>query len=110
MIGDVEHLRPELNVENFRDSPDRDVLQDRKVKVEESRPVDAIAAAVTRKVRAIYLAGRSCRSRWKISARERKGGRCRSGHSRERGAAIVDPDRRPCVGCRGSGVNGIAAG
>src|SRR5258705_11863067 len=46
MIGDIEHLRPELNVENFRDTLDREVLQDRKVQVEESRPVDAIAAAV----------------------------------------------------------------
>src|ERR1700722_3284185 len=59
VIGDIEHLRPELNAERFRDPPDGEVLQDREIPVEEMRPEDAIAADVTQKIGAISLPSRA---------------------------------------------------
>ena len=50
MVGDIEHLRSELDIELFRDALDREILQDREIPVEEMRPVDAIAARVTQQI------------------------------------------------------------
>ncbi len=112
MIGDVEHLRPELNIENFRDPLDREVFQDRKVKVEEMWSVDAIAADVTCQIGA---GARNARDLWgrpmgcHITKRLTLGSNSRRG-LRQGVTATVDPERCPWFASREAGVSGITSG
>ena len=58
MVGDIEHLCSELDIELFRDSLDREVLQDREIHIEKARPVDAVPENVAgRQIRAPGLTG-----------------------------------------------------
>jgi len=48
----LKKLRPELPRWSFPKSPDREFSCNREIKVEESRPVDAIAAGIAEQIRA----------------------------------------------------------
>ena len=70
MIGDIEHLRSELDCELFRDSLDREVLQDREIYIEKVRPADAVPEyAAGRQIRAPGLTGWRSRGTRETAAR-----------------------------------------
>src|SRR4029077_8476439 len=86
-IQDVEKLRPELQAGALRNLPDREVLVDREIQVEEPRAENAIAAGVAQKIRAIDRSGRRRGGGfWKTAA---LGGK-RSRRSGKREATVVD--------------------
>lgn len=107
MIGDIEHLRSELDIELFRDALDREILQDREIHGEKVRPVDAIPENVARReIRAINAPCRRRRCRWKISALALEGHRS----SRVGVAICVDPKGRCGQTIREAVVNWITSG
>ena len=108
MIGDIEHLRSELDIELFRDSLDREVLQDREIYIEKVRPADAVPEnAARREISAIDPSRR--RRYWSI--REISAPALEGDRSSRVGVAIcVDPKGRSGQTIRVAVVNWIASG
>lgn len=108
MIGDIEHLRSELDIELLGDPLDREILQDREIRCEKVRPSDAIPQNVARgEISAVDPSGRRrCWSIREISALALEGGRS----SRAGVAICIDPKGRSGQTIREAVVNWVTSG